>query len=467
MLPPSRSVAVFVLAANAFDSLLLSAFVIQPALADPPKVASLTPADGAVDVDPGMTEMRIVFDRDMITGQQSVCGGGPTFPKLTEKPIWVDARTLVLKVELQPDHSYEMALNCPASGRYFRSADGEELAFMPWRFTTASKRSPKEQRAINEKSLKSLLAVLKAHYSYYDRKGVDWAAQAKSHRRKIVAAKNTQTWIRRVVKMLEPAEDPHLWMSFGGKVTATHQRNYRPNFDFRGLEKELGPLQRRNDNTFTTRTDDGIGYILISSWSNGLRPQIEELQGILAEMKDTKGLIIDVRPNGGGDELLARSVAAWFVEGDKVYSKNCYRDAKSKGGFGEMFDRVIEGNRPPKRYANPVVVLMGPANLSSCESFLLMMKQGEHVTLMGSRSGGSSGNPRPHRLENGVEIVVPSWKDFLPDDRLLEGNGVDPDQVVKVKLRELAAGDPIVLGALKLLREKSNHTAPVSPQAGR
>lgn len=423
ILQPIKRVSVLLVLVPMFDGSVGTSMFARPALADPPKVISLTPEHGAVDVDPATTELRIVFDRDMVTGQQSICGGGPAFPELIGKPEWKDARTLVMRVKLKADHTYQMSLNCPASGRYFRSADGEELAFLPWSFSTAAKRSPKVQRELNEKSLKSLMTALKDHYSYYDRKGVDWAAQAKKHRQKITGAKSTQAWIRRVAKMLELAEDPHLWMSYGGATTGTYQRNYKSNFDLKAVEKELGPLEKRNANTLIATTEDNFGYILIPSWSHDRKADVEELERMLDGLKDRKGLIIDVRPNGGGDELLARSIAAWFVKGKKVYSKNCYRDPKAKNGFGEVYDRVIEGNPKSRRYEGPVVVLMGPANLSSCESFLLMMKQGKNVTLMGTKSGGSSGNPKPFELENGVMLYVPSWKDMLPDGSPLEGAG--------------------------------------------
>ena len=82
---------------------------------------------------------------------------------------------------------------------------------------------------------------------------------------------------------------------------------------------------------------------------------------------------------------------------------------------------------------------MGPASMSSCESFLLMMKQVPGCTLVGQRSYGSSGNPQPVDLGNGVTAFVPSWKDLRPDGTCLEGEGVEPDVEVKAGPRDFAA----------------------------
>ena len=60
---------------------------VSPAAADEPRVIKAVPEDGAVDVDPGLEEIRIEFDQDMDTGiGWSICGGGPSFPKIIGRP---------------------------------------------------------------------------------------------------------------------------------------------------------------------------------------------------------------------------------------------------------------------------------------------------------------------------------------------------------------------------------------------
>ncbi len=419
----------------------------------PPAVVSLSPADGSKNVDPNTPELIVKFDRDMKKGSHSLCGGGSTFPKLRGQPVWKDPQTLVIRVKLEPEHSYEFSLNCQ-SFRNFVSADGVPLEPTPWRFTTGSRRGKAEQKALNERALDELMGALQESYSYFDRKKLKWDKLVEKHRKKIVAAKNTNAWVERIAKMLAAAEDPHLWINFGGKTTGTHQRKYQPNFNLKGVEAVLGALNKRSEHAYTAKTDDDIAYLLIPSWSGDRDARVSELEVILTEFKDAKGMILDVRPNGGGDELMAQAVAAWFVKGEKVYSKNAYRDASAEGGFGQVFDRVIKGNAAPKRFDRPVMVLMGPANLSSCESFLLMMKEAKKAKLIGGKSGGSSGNPKPRLLENGVEVFIPSWKDFFPDGMLFEGVGVTPDIKVKSKPADFEKGDPVLERALKELRKE-------------
>jgi len=70
-----------------------------------------------------------------------------------------------------------------------------------------------------------------------------------------------------------------------------------------------------------------------------------------------KGLIIDVRPNSGGSEPLARQVAGCFVDKPVVYSRNTMR---AGGKVLGPYDRVLEPNAEGPAYRRKVAVLMAP-----------------------------------------------------------------------------------------------------------
>jgi hypothetical protein len=102
-----------------------------------PKVVSMTPTNGAKDVDPGLTEIQVTFDRPMRDGSWSLVGGGPHCPETTGRPHYDSKRTtLTLPVKLKPDWSYEFSLN---HGKYdsFRSEQGVPLESVFVTFTTS------------------------------------------------------------------------------------------------------------------------------------------------------------------------------------------------------------------------------------------------------------------------------------------------------------------------------------------
>ncbi len=104
--------------------------------AERPKVVSITPANGATDIDPGVTSIRVVFDRPMADGC-SMVGGGPHFPEVAGKPGYDKSRKVwSVPVKLKPGWTYRFMLN---SVRYrnFRSAKGVPLAPVEVEFATA------------------------------------------------------------------------------------------------------------------------------------------------------------------------------------------------------------------------------------------------------------------------------------------------------------------------------------------
>jgi C-terminal processing protease CtpA/Prc len=190
---------------------------------------------------------------------------------------------------------------------------------------------------------------------------------------------------------------------------------------------------------------------MIADWSKREEDGIEPAFAALKEFANAPGIIIDVRPNSGGSEPLAEEFAGCFIDEPVVYSKHQYRTPGEPNGFSRPQERILKPNRDKFHYKGRAAVLMGQVNMSSCESFLLMMKQSPNCKLIGQKSYGSSGNPKSYELGNGVTIWLPSWKDLLPDGTCLEGRGVFPDIAVSATEMQLKNSDPVIDAAIKYL----------------
>jgi hypothetical protein len=426
------------------------------AAAGPPRVVEAKPDDGAMDVDPATRELRVTFDQDMNRGGFSIVGGGPTFPAdPAGRPRWVDARTVVMPLKLEPDREYQLSIN---SERFqnFRNVKGQPAVPYPIRFRTGTgKEEEKEKGAAkkltereNREAIERLKKAIDEDYSYRDLHEVNWDAAFKSAADGLAAARTPLEFAKRAAALLAPAKDMHLWLKVGDWQVPTFDRRVTTNMNRSSLERAIPGLDLEGP-VAVGRLRDGITYILIATWSGDAR--LDAAYEALGEADATKGLIVDVRPNGGGSEPLAQQFAGCFLDAPRVYSKHVTRRG---GAFSSVRERSVGPNRARPKYRGKVAVLMGPANMSSCESFLLMMKQVPGCTLVGQRSYGSSGNPQPVDLGNGVTAFVPSWKDLRPDGTCLEGEGVAPDVEVKAEPRDFAAGDPVLEAAVAVLRKK-------------
>jgi len=102
----------------------------------PPRVVRLDPSNGATEVDPAVTELRVVFDRPMAEGWSWVREDGATFPVMAGKAGQRNERTeAYLPVALEPGREYVVWLNSE-SHLDFRDPQGNPLPPLRWSFRT-------------------------------------------------------------------------------------------------------------------------------------------------------------------------------------------------------------------------------------------------------------------------------------------------------------------------------------------
>ena len=158
----------------------------------PPKIAAASPAVGAADVNPDLTEITVTFDQDM-GGGFSWTGAGPDYPKTPEsgKAQWRDKRTCVLPVKLEAGHYYRVGINSK-SYRNFRGAAGVAALPSAVFFTTqgagqelkARTRLPRVVRfepANGAQNVSPEVAELRVAFSVPMGGGCSWCAAGEDH----------------------------------------------------------------------------------------------------------------------------------------------------------------------------------------------------------------------------------------------------------------------------------------------
>lgn len=447
---------------SVFPSLVGLLLLASSARAAPPRVTRAVPDNGDQNIDPATTEIRIEFDQEMSQTGHSICGGGPEFPEMTTPPHWDGPRTFILSVKLEPEHNYRFSVNCPV-GQNFRSAGGEPAERYPIAFKTGKAKADKSGHkttdqdaaaltpAKNDVALEQLRKAIDDQYSYRELHQVDWDKTFADARPKLIAATTPAGFARELGRMLAVAQDPHISVWVGDAAFPVYQREVRINFNPQSIAKVVPNYKQENECVSTGRFDDGIGYLALNSWGKDCVANLDPAFELLGQRPSAKALIIDVRANGGGDEMLAQQFAGCFLDAPKVYSRSSFRDPKTKDGFTLPQDRVVKPNAARPHFAGKVVVLIGNACMSSNESFILMMRQAG-ATLIGETTAGSSGNPRPVNLSNGVRVNLPTWIDLMPDGTQLEGHGVKPDVPVKTRPSDFERADPVIEAGLKKIR---------------
>jgi carboxyl-terminal processing protease len=226
---------------------------------------------------------------------------------------------------------------------------------------------------------------------------------------------------------------------------------------------------------------DTVGYIKIDRFSDDAGRLADEA---MADLKDTDGLIIDVRGNSGGNlsemrlssyfhadkrvevALLARGYLKQLghpvtkddmdklahVSGD--YTDDSIRGAVIANKGGVVF---VSEDLGDKRYRNPVVVLIGPNTGSAAEGFAWDMHLAAHATFVGQPTAGYLLSAEDFKLPDGWTVTIPTqgiWDANTGMD--FRDKPVPPDVRVEWTRSDLCSGrDPDIEKALAILSSRS------------
>lgn len=246
-----------------------------------------------------------------------------------------------------------------------------------------------------------------------------------------------------------------------------------------------------------------VGYLRLASME-GDEAFLAKLDEAMASFQKTKGLVIDVRGNGGGSRDALVRLAPYFLPRDQpclVANVAAYRLAPgeardaAEGYLADRFlfprgsarhdeaaryaiDAMMPGFRPewtpPERefsawhylvlhgaanpaayvYVQPVVVLLDVDCFSATDIFLAAFAELPSVTLLGQTSGGGSGRALGQRLvHSGLELRLSSMASFRIDGRRIDGRGIEPDVVLAPEPGDLIGqGDSVLDAAVARLR---------------
>lgn len=289
-------------------------------------------------------------------------------------------------------------------------------------------------------------------YSYFEYKRINWDSLRAVFRPRAVTAGSEAALIPILKEMVAPLRDLHAWfVSPEGRVDFAFATGAVVNWDpfvwsrltstcdFAYARPELGHC-----------TMLGFGYVFIRNWNDN-NFTIADLDAVIDRYRDAPGMIIDVRPNGGGLDALPLALAGRFAAAQTTIGYVQFRDGPDHDDFGEQIARRV-APRGTFQFLKPVIVLAGRGSYSSNETFISAMRELPFVTIMGDTTGGSSGNPAQYRL-GAWQYSVPRWIEWTADRRVIEWNGIPPDVFVSWSQTEVSSGrDPVLSAALARLR---------------
>ncbi|HWH44274.1 MAG TPA: S41 family peptidase [Thermoleophilaceae bacterium] len=159
-----------------------------------------------------------------------------------------------------------------------------------------------------------------------------------------------------------------------------------------------------------------LGVAQLATFSSGAHGQLrDEIDGLLK--KGAKGIVLDLRNNGGGLLQEGVLVASIFVpEGETVVST----DGRSRP------KRVLDATGDPIDADIPVSVLVNRGTASASEIVAGALRDQKRATIVGTRTFGKGVFQELESLANGGALDITVGRYFLPSGENISDKGIQP-----------------------------------------
>ncbi|MEM1220783.1 MAG: S41 family peptidase, partial [Bacteroidota bacterium] len=222
------------------------------------------------------------------------------------------------------------------------------------------------------------------YYSYFDFKGIDWDSVYTAYESRISDDMSDEELFDVIAEMLQLLRDGHVSLEsfFDDDTYRGWYLDYPQNFDFNVLERTYTNGEYELAGPFLIYEFGDIGYVRYSRFTNNFSNA--NLNTVIDKFQDKKGVIFDVRDNGGGSLDNAVRLAARFTQERTLVGQTRRKDGPGRDDFTPWEDRYINPVSPS--YDGPVVVLTNRSCYSATNYFIQYMRSLDQVTLVGDTS---------------------------------------------------------------------------------
>ena len=305
-------------------------------------------------------------------------------------------------------------------------------------------------------NFEALWQIIDEHYCFFDYKGheygLDWQEVYNKYKVRVNDQMRETQLFEVLCDMLAELRDGHVNLSSSydyGRYW-TWQEAYPKNFSDSLERKYLGTDYKISSGIIYRVLDDNIGYLRYESFQSPVGDG--NLDDILSYLILCRGLIIDIRNNGGGDLTNAERLAARFVQEKTLVGYLRHKTGKGHNDFSDMEPQYLEPSSN-LRWHKPVCVLTNRSVFSAANEFASMMHALPQVKLVGDKTGGGSGMPMSSSLPNGWNVRFSACPMYDKDKQHTEF-GIAPDYLVELTDEDTKKGiDTIIETARKLLAE--------------
>ena len=302
-------------------------------------------------------------------------------------------------------------------------------------------------------NMEALWKIIDEHYCFLDYKqqeyGLDWDAVHQKYKERVKGSLTRKQQFGVLCDMLGELRDGHVNLSAAHDIGRYWSwfEDYPTNFSDTLIRRYMG-TDYQIASGISYKILDNIGYIRYESFSDPIGEG--NLNEALSHMILCRGLIIDIRSNGGGMLTNAEKLAARFCQEKTLVGYYQHKTGPGHQDFSDKEARYLEPSANV-RWNKPAVVLTNRRVYSAANEFAVYMKTLPNVRLVGDHTGGGAGMPFSSSLPCGWSVRFSAVPMYDAQGESTEF-GIEPDYNVQQTDEDFAKGrDTLIEFARQLL----------------
>ena len=222
----------------------------------------------------------------------------------------------------------------------------------------------------------------------------------------------------------------------GSKIKLTVVR------DNKKLDFELTREKINNVSADITYTDD-IAILSVYRFSKDTGTLVKKLAKEATD-KNVKGIIVDLRNNGGGYVNAAKEMISLWVDGEKVLTQRS-KTISTSTIYATRGNAILKDMK--------TVILINGATASASEIVVGALKDYNKATIVGETSYGKGVVQSMIELNSGSLLKVTTAHWYTPNDNGINEKGIEPDEKVERTYEQINKNeDPQLDKAKSLLK---------------
>ena len=302
-------------------------------------------------------------------------------------------------------------------------------------------------------NLDALWKIIDNRYCYLDYKKINWDSVYTVYTRRVDTVSSKYGLFDLMSEMLANLKDGHvnLYSEFDRSRYWKWYTDYPENFNSELIFKNryLGSSYRISGGfRYRKIASEQVGYAYYSSFSTSFSDS--NIRSIFDVFSGCKGIIIDVRGNGGGLVSNSEQLASCFFKEKTLTGYISHKTGNGHTDFSEPTP-VYTVPHAKLKWERPVIILTNRMSYSATNEFVCRMKYAPNAIIIGDKTGGGGGLPLSSELPNGWMVRFSASPMF--DAGMMNTEwGIEPDVKVNLNKQDESNGiDSMIEKAVSLI----------------